>query len=286
MITWIDEAFQTCLSIGKILIQSKLFLRPLPKHSGSCIILANGPSANVTLENNYEQLRKMDIFCVNLFGSTPHYEALKPVGYILLDPNLLTMNRPDLVILYNDLVAKTTWPIDLIVPISFKKSAEFLEKMQQNPNIQLRFYNYTLIKGFDFFEKLALKKGWGMFQSQNVLVAAIQLCIRMNYKKIYITGADHSWHETIRVSDEDNSLLLHDTHFYGNQQRNLSEEYKTNEQTKITSELANQFQALLKIFTGHQRVANYAAHKKVELINISQHSNIDVYKRGHLPMEK
>lgn len=275
---------QSLVSLLKVVILSKFFPTKPPTENGSCLILGNGPSAKETLSQFLPQVKKMTCVCVNLFASHSDFEEIKPKYYVLIDPafydpnNLLAKN------LLNNLISKVSWHLILIVPYHFRKNEYFREKVNSNPNISPHYFNYIIVDGIEPLNYTLYELGLGMPLCQNVLVASIFQCVRMGFNEIYLTGADHSWHENLRVSDEDNTLYLHDAHFYGERKRNLSDEFGGNSKDK-ESQIAKQFISFYKVFKGHEKIANYALKKGSKIINISSHSNIDVYGRGKLEVK-
>ena len=278
IINFLAKFYTSFLSILKVLFQTDFSLEKLDLKQETCLILGNGPSVNATIEKDLEKVQQMFTICVNHFGSTDPYEVIQPKMYMLLDPLFKDSTYELGQKLLENILQKTTWPLIVFMPQDFKQSTEMLQRLTSNPYIKVNFFNYTIVNGFDRLNQYFFQKGWGMIQSQNILVCAIFQALQLGFRKIYITGADHTWHENMRVSDQDNSLLLNDTHFYGAKDINLSTRFAP--KPKVESQLAIQFLSLYKVFLGHQKNAQLAKDRGVKIINISQHSNIDVYERG------
>ncbi|MFM6948035.1 MAG: hypothetical protein ACKOWQ_03380 [Aquirufa sp.] len=278
IINFLAKFYTSFLSIIKVLFQTDFSLEKLDLKEETCLILGNGPSVNATIEKDLEKVQQMFTICVNHFGSTDPYEVIQPKMYMLLDPLFKDSNYELGQKLIDNILQKTTWPLIVYMPQDFKHSTEMLQRLKSNPNIQVYFFNYTIVNGFERLNQYFFQKGWGMIQSQNILVCAIFQALQLGFRKIYITGADHTWHENMRVSDLDNSLLLNDTHFYGAKDINLSTRFAP--KPTVESQLAVQFLSLHKVFLGHQKNAQLAKDRGIRIINVSQHSNIDVYERG------
>lgn len=283
IIYFLSKVYTSLLSILKVIIQTDFHLEKLQIHEKECIILGNGPSVNVTIEKDLKKVKQLFSICVNHFGSTDQFVIIQPKMYMLLDPLFKDSSYKLGQQLMNNILTKTTWPLIILMPQDFKKSTEILKTLSSNKNIRVYFFNYTIVNGFEHLNRYFFKKGWGMIQSQNILVCAIFQAMQLGFQKIYITGADHTWHENMRVSDVDNSLLLNDTHFYGAKDINLSTRFAP--KPRVESQLAVQFLSLYKVFLGHQKNAQIAKEAGVKIINISEHSNIDVYERGSLKKE-
>lgn len=261
------------MAICKVILLSKFKLNNPNVTAKSCVILGNGPSLSDSLQNHLEFIKKHDIFCVNIFAASTYYTQLKPNNYLLLDNAFIDPNheRANKAIIH--LIADTTWQLNLFVPFGFKKSKYFTEGISQNPYIKVIYFNYVILDGFDSLKFWFYKNELGMPQSQNVLVASIFRCINLNYKEIYVLGADHTWHETIRL-DENNEIIADDSHFYG------TKTYEINKlMPKNQSYMARQFLSLHKAFKGYEVLARYAENRGVEVINASKRSYIDVFRK-------
>lgn len=280
--SFLVQLFQSLASLLRVIVFSKFALKKPGFAWDEILIIGNGPSASQTLEENKNWIQQKVCLSVNFFALSEAYMQVKPKVYMLLDQGFLDLNyftvRPFFEKIYQD----TDWEMLLYIPIHFKRKHEWLTRLEDHPHIKLAYFNYSLIEGYPWFNHLMYGSGLGMMPAGNILICAIFQSIYLGVKKIYITGADHSWHEQLRVSDEDNALFLNDQHFYGEKNRNISAEFKSNE-TGISSELAKQFLSFHKVFKGHEKLALWAKVKNVEIINVSGHSNIDVYQRGSLP---
>jgi len=277
-IYFLSKVYTSLLSILKVILQTDFKVEKLNLTESECIILGNGPSINETIKKDLEKVQQMFSICVNHFASTDQYVIIQPKMYILLDPLFKDPVYELGQKLMDNLLNQTTWPLIVFMPQDFKKSPKVLQQLSTNKNIRCYFFNYTIVNGFESLNQFFFKKGWGMIQSQNILVCAIFQTLQLGFKKIYITGADHTWHENMRVSDVDNALILNDTHFYGAKNINLSTRFAP--KPMIESQLAIQFLSLHKVFLGHQKNAQLAKDLGVKIINVSLHSNIDVYERG------
>jgi hypothetical protein len=281
-IDFIKKFSATCLSIIKLIISGN---RPysLPnaekKHAS---ILGNGPSLNISLDEHFNFINQTESFCVNHFATAEIYVVLKPQNYVLLDPaffekvNIENL-RPDILNMMNQLIDKTTWKIRLYVP-KISKNTSFIQECSKNLNIQIIYFNYTIIKGFDFFKHWAFSKKLGFIQSQTVLVAAIFLAINRKFETIFLFGADSSWHESISIS-ENNTIKMKQYHFYEKPEdvENLEIVDITKKHTKIT--LSSQFSSLSKTFLGYEILQKYAKNCNVSIKNASSKTYIDAFER-------
>jgi hypothetical protein len=272
---FLNQCFDSAFSILRLIIWSKFNLKnPLfQANSKSCVILGNGPSLKYSIENHADFILQSDIMCVNLFSTTEYYTRFKPNNYFLLDEAFIDTNHERARVSIEHLVSDTTWSVNLFAPYKFKKSAYFINEIAKNPHIKPIYFNYVIFEGFDWLRFWIYEKGWGMPRSQNVLVAAIYETIYLNYQKICLIGADYTWHENIRLN-ENNEIIADEAYFYGNKV------YRINQSTENPeSYMAKQFLSLHKAFKGFEVLARYAHSKNIKIQNASQRSYIDVFEK-------
>ncbi|MBO0939403.1 hypothetical protein J2I47_22835 [Fibrella sp. HMF5335] len=283
----ITTFISTLASLLKILIKSRFSVDiPAPQRP-VCAILGNGPSLRQSLENDLAFIREAELYCVNNFASSPEYALLQPMNYALLDPAFFLYSeqnndRKDVEKTIRCLVNMTTWPMNLFVPQSARGCYLVQQLTGKHPNgishqVKTVFYNYTVVRGYAWFRHFVFRKGWGMPQSQNILAASLYLAITRRFTDIYLFGADHSWHEEIRVSDA-NELLMKQEHFYD----------KPGDATHIpiydvvkkeTSRMSAQFASLSKAFYSYEILRDYAQYMNVRVLNASAKSYVDAFTR-------
>jgi hypothetical protein len=278
---------QSIISIIKVLLASKWNPQRLPKPAhDTCIVLGNGPSLKKTLQEKLNWLQQYDCVCVNSFSMSPYYGQIKPKYYIMLDHMFWMVNEheplfSDIRNAYHNMRHKTDWPMYLMLPRQAEKSDYVQRIIKSNRYIIPVFYNYTVFQGFDRIAYWFYDRQLAMPQSQNVLVAAIFQMIAAGYKKIILFGADHTWHRSLAVNDDNLVGFVHE-HFYdGVRDHTFSPEYKS----LITKEPFNMieiFMAWMKTHYGHHRLKDYARWKKCEILNATPDSCIDAYKKVKL----
>jgi hypothetical protein len=275
MLVFFQNIAQTILSVIAVLVKSDfgIFNTKSQSQSEPCLILANGPSLKFTLFKIEKLGFKGQVMCVNQFSSSDYFEKIKPPFYVLLDPAFTDIEHEAANRAIDNLIKKTEWPLQLLMPASFKKNNSFQERITKNKNLKAIYFNYTIAKGFDFITFWLYRKNLAMPQSQNVLMAAIFSSILIGFKKVYISGADHSWHEGYNLS-ESGELSYIDTHFYGEKQFELGYFVKKNE-----SFLAQQFISLHKVFKGYEIINKFAKVLGAKIFNVSEKSYIDVFEK-------
>jgi hypothetical protein len=275
------DCLNTVLSMGKIVLLSR---RPsaLPAPSRrACSLLGNGPSLKETLAEDSQFLTETELFCVNNFAGTAEYSRLRPQNYVLHDPAYylydgVTFDRADIASTLKALREQTSWPLNVYVQQRAKKSAYLQALAQGNPHIRLVYYNYTIFYGFDWLKHWLFKQKWAMPQAQNVLVVALYLAINRRFERVYLFGADHSWHEQFRLG-EDNLLELKHEHFYSTPDNKHIPIIDVNDPARVT--MSMQFASLSKAFAGYEILKKFADYQKVTVLNASKKTYIDAFVR-------
>ena len=272
----------TVLSVLKVLIKSRFSVEMPAPQRPVCSVLGNGPSLRQSLDNEWDAIKETETICVNNFASSPEYAQLQPMNYALLDPAFFQYSeqnngRKDVEKTIRCLVNFTVWPMLLWVPQSARGSYLVGQLHKKHPNVRVVFFNYTVVRGYAWFRHFIFRRGWGMPQSQNILAASLYLAITRRFQTVYLFGADHSWHEEIRISDT-NELLMRQEHFYD----------KPGDTTHIpvydvvkkeTSRMSAQFASLSKAFYSYEILRDYAAALHVLVLNASAKSYVDAFNR-------
>jgi len=280
---FLSKVVQTCISLVRIILLSRPVPPLPPPRKRACSILGNGPSLNTSIEKHLSVMQETELVCVNRFSTSDYYEQLKPENYVMIDPLFFSeegRTRDIIVSTFDALRAKTTWELNLYVPHKARHSAILKELLAQRPNIKPVYFNYTIFEGVDFIKHFVFEKGIAMPQCENVLVATLFLMINRNFDVIYLYGADHSWHEQLRIR-EDNVLTLKDVHFYDADATKVKEEVLYNSVSKEKSTMSRQFLSYSKAFRGYEVIKDYADSKKknTKIYNASAKSYVDAFER-------
>lgn len=279
--SFFTKCINTAISIGKILLRSKFGVR-LPKAlSDTCIVLGNGPSLTKSFQLHPEFFKKHPLVCVNSFSITEKYTELKPEYYVMLDPGFWHGDNDLVRNTINSIKEKTSWEIQLLVPFAAKRSVLLQEVVTQNPNVKINFFNYTVFKGFEGVAHRFYKKNLAMLQSQNVLVASLFLSINVGFKDIYVVGADHSWHETLHVN-ENNEVCIRQVHFYEDENKVNYVPFYKGVHTKELFRMDEILHTWGKAFYGYIALNKYANSCNASIFNASEISFIDAFKRVKL----
>ncbi len=279
---FIENLFASLLSIIKVILLSKFNLK-IKKSAGGydCVILGNGPSLNDTLKEdlNFALGDKKKVIAVNSFVISEYYKRIKPDYYVLNAPEywlevvseLHHKMRKDV---FQNLILKTNWELTLFAPYQAKKSKMWKSLFESNPNIHTVFYNKTPVEGLTSINHFFFKKNFGMPRPYNVLLPSIFLALNMNFKKIFIFGADHSWHEEIRVDDA-NKVTVNHEHFYDKSEWRLPMYKLDGKEYRIH----DVFRKLYLAFNGYFILREYSQSLNAEIYNASKLSYIDAFPK-------
>ena len=258
---------------------------PLPKveHSKQrMVIIGTGPSLNKTLELYEQQLHEADCMMVNFSARTPLFEQIRPAYYLMVDPGFLDEDDIDVTnALIDDLRAKTSWPMTVIMPDLLKvwdKSKELL----LNGNINILYYNnkWSNIPQEKLFE--AWDKNIIDPPAQTVLNAAIWLSVYWGYKETYIVGADTSFIQDIYVGQKDNILYTMDRHYYDNDEVFPQDVEPEKQGRPFGMTMERLLNAVYTMFKSYRELRGYAEWKGVKIYNASEYSMIDCFERKKL----
>lgn len=278
-----SSVWASFFSIVKICFLSK-FRSSLKKYKiepDECCILGNGPCLSKDLEYNLNFIKSRAKISVNHFAFSEEYERIKPDYYILAAPEFWLKDTTDYhkemrIKLANNLVDKTNWQMKLFIPFSAKNS-EFCNIVLQNKNITIVHFNVTPIEGLTFISKILFNLNLGMPRPHNVLIPSIFLSINLGFKKIYIFGADHSWHEEIKIG-QDNKVTVNHQHFYDKSEQRMPM-YKLDGKEYYIHDI---FRKLHLAFKGYFTLRNYAESQNAVILNASSKSYIDAFQKVKL----
>ncbi|MFY7912638.1 MAG: hypothetical protein ACOVO2_23930 [Emticicia sp.] len=277
-----ENSLQSVVSLVKVILLSKLGLPKFSNQKTNASILGNGPSLNQALSDNLDFLKETDIYCVNLFALSAVYASLKPQNYVLLDPAFFMFSeqnngRQDIKKTFDAIIQQTDWSMRLFVPARSKNSYIVKKLKQERPNIQICFFNYTIVRGFPAFRHWFFKHNLGMPQCQNILAASLYVALLQDYKNVYLFGADHSWHEEIRITEQ-NEFEMRQLHFYDNA-NNVKHEKVIDVRNNSRPSLHAQFLSLHKVFYSYEILGTFAKSRKIKVLNASKKTYIDAFER-------
>jgi len=262
-------------------------LKPVDNDNNlECVILANGPSLRESLLADTSFIRNKPIFCMNDFVTTKHYLELKPHYFILIDStywdeeNEVAMTLQEKRIsMHKALLEKTTWPIILFAPGHSRQKKVLHNLSLQNQNITICYFNsHPVSRGYKWFRHFVYRNNLGMPSAENTLIAEIFIALNLGFKNIYIFGADHSWHETMTVTDSNVLCMKQGYHFFDEEKTNLFPIY-SDIRTGAPEKIHRFLKSLSLTFEGYILLEEYAGSLGRKIFNASKKSYIDAFER-------
>jgi len=274
----------TLVSIFRIVVMSKFIVNlKQSAQRKEIIVLGNGPSLKTLLEKHRDFLEGKELICVNTFPNTDLYEQLKPRYVIVGGPEFWINNIDEVYLklrddLYSDMVRKTSWDVDFLIPSQARKMRFWKDILHQNKHINIVYYNITPVEGWKWFEHAMFNAKLGLPRAHNILNPAIYTSLIMGYKKIYLWGADHSWLKEISV-DENNQALVCQKHFYD---ENSAKPIKMRQRGTGARKLHEILHKFMHAFASYFILREYSATLGATIINNTPGSFIDAFEREEL----
>lgn len=274
----LSEIAATAASIIKVALRSRRTGKPEgPEKGEEIIIMGNGPALRKVLDENKDLLAGSTTMAVNFAANTPDYTEVRPDYYILADGHFFNGLESDDNVrrLWQNLSA-TDWDMTLFVPADRLREANSL--LAGNGRVSLSPFNLTPAEGNRWVCHRLFDAGLAMPRPRNVLIPAIMMAIRANFRKIILVGADHSWSRTLRV-DENNRVVSVQPHFYADDSK---------ERERVDNEYAGYhlhdiLRSLTIAFSSYFTIKDYADSKGIAILNATPGSFIDAFPRITLP---
>lgn len=240
--------------------------------SDPLVILANGPSLNKTIADNVGRLVAMQTMAVNFAALADEFFRIKPGRYILADPHFFERGDDKNVVALWSRLASVDWPMTLYVDI--RRSGKVRQMALLPPNVRVEGFNAVGAEGWQWLETAAYRRGIAMPRPRNVLIPAIMTGIAAGFREIYIAGADHSWLQSIWVTEQ-NEVVSVQPHFYKeneDEKKRVVNEYKSYRLHQI-------LESFRIAFESYHRIERYARRVGVRIYNSTPGSYIDAFER-------
>lgn len=273
---FISTSFSTVKSLCRVALTSRGCDIRNVNPSGPLIIMANGPSLNTTIAESLDTLKHNDTMSVNFAPLSECFFEIEPKYHVLADPLFFTTPQPDNIRALYEALSKVSWPMTLLVPAIFAK--EIPRMVLKKRNITVRKFNFVGAESFGVIEKWLYNLRLAMPRPRNVLVPALMCGIWLGYKGIFITGADHSWMQTISV-DDDNHVISVQPHFY----KEKADEQKRVDNTYRNYRLHQIVESFAIAFRSYHTLQRYAKSRGIHIYNSTPDSFIDAFPRRRLP---
>ena len=274
IIGFLGKLGQSMASVLKVLLMSKgASLGSDEGKDRELLILGNGPSLRISLNEDLVWMLSHDLMAVNFAALSDEFFKLKPRYYVLADGHFFNSYSTDGNVrkLWGNF-GRVNWDMTLLIPSKYKHFAKPL--LMHAAKLKVRYFNLTPIEGFNRLKHWLFSAGLGMPRPRNVLIPAIMDGMRLGYKKIFICGADHTWTKTLDV-DSENYVISIQPHFYEDNE----EEHKRVRETYKGLRLHDVLGSMTIAFKSYWEIADYAKKKKVEIVNATPGSMIDAFPR-------
>ena len=288
---FIGNLYLACVVFGRVIRYCRWsidFRKTKWAYRGDCLIFGNGPD----LKKEYAQIPKKMLtakkLCVNNLAMSDLYEKIKPDIYLLIDPSYWKKDvgrewRGWRKKLLDELETKTTWPLILLLPnvTEIRSYDGFTKLIKRNKMISLCYFNHTRVDDMPFrsLRQFLYRQNLGMICTENVLLPAIFLMINTGFKRIFLFGANHSWHKDISL-DKSGNISLRLSHFYQKDKiHRLQNTTPVCDTYHHIPKLSLVFAQLSRVFAAHEKVAAWARHKKTKVFNATSGSYIDAYQK-------
>lgn len=263
---WAGKWFMSGLLYGFTSMNLKR-TRTLKGDKDNLVIIANGPSIANCMEQIMSHKNDCDYACMNYFPiKSESFDILKPkfmfaVDMMFFDKNYKYKERRDNTVLLKKKLQNIDWPMVLFL----RHAGSFELNNDKMKEIQI---NMTQIGGvYSRFRGWLFDKGIALPISATVSVAAIMLGTKMGYKNIYVYGIDQSYHENIRVDDNNHTIP------------NLPHFYKENGTQDINFDIGAIFWDSYRSIMGYRMLEEYAKARGVKIYNCTPGSYVDAFER-------
>lgn len=265
------------------------WLRLAPKLSAEekakdSIIVCPSPLLNQQVVDN-ERRKNYVVSFVNSACLSPAFQIIRPERMFLIDPAFF-QSRSDYATteildsgIENTLariVNATNWPMKVIIPWHYR-GAKTVKRLQENPNIAIvgiPVLNARSRQGY--LRALGFRLGLLNPVYQNVLVAAIFYSLKAGHHQTIIWGAHHTWLSEVVVNNQ--NQVLHSVRHSDKQHIGIPLVNSDGTPRRYHTYL----QQLATVFEQYHVLKDYAERTGQEIVNATDHSFIDAFKRNEM----
>lgn len=229
-------------------------------------IIANGPSFDQTQDMVPDF--KGETYLMNFTVNTELFEKYRPEKFFLMDPIFFDTAREDVMLMWENLVTKCKWDMELIMPLKYVKLAELVA---ENKHIVVRLIGacpmLTRNEKIDF---KFYKNNFSMPPVGSVVMIALYNAIQDGNSIIYLHGVDYSYHFEI---DQDNRIWMKINYFYAeNNEKKCLAHYAIGEYWKVLGVQASEMLTFV-------RLEHYAKVRGIKIFNMSKDSQVDAFDK-------
>jgi hypothetical protein len=279
------------IGLGKVLIWSHLpdkRMRAVIKErtKGNCIVLLNGPSLKDSIGTVERVERaKYEFCCTNEFAVDDYYGILRPRLYVLMDrlywdDSLTQQSIERRTRTFRAIQRNSKWEVNVFLPFAARRSSH-ASILAENAMVRVIYYDLTSLVGCPkVLREFFYRRNMALPCALNVLIPCLIVLVNAGFRQIYCVGADHSWHESIGVTDE-NQLYIRENYSRSNQgseQKILWSGYGD----ACANRVSSFFGELHLIFKSYDEIQRFSTRFGSSIYNASARSYIDAFARVRL----
>jgi hypothetical protein len=206
---FVEQFFDTMLSLGIAAARfPQAFYRVPVVPLQPVFVFGNGPSSEAAVAALLPFRDQILVGCVNDFYRRDVFLQLKPDFYIISDPMYWLPETVDTYgVPLRAMLREVDWPMAFFMPFEGRKG--FQGTGAHSASVTVYPYNRTNAWGFTPAKRLFYRLGLGMPRPQNVLVAALFLLLKGGARRVYLTGAEHTWHQTLHLAENNVLHVIH-----------------------------------------------------------------------------
>lgn len=271
----VEQAFDTALSLGVATIRLPQALYRVPVVPPRPVfVFGNGPSSEAALAALLPFRDRFLVACVNDFYRRDVFRRIKPDFYFITDPMYWL---PETDAIYGaplrEALQQVDWPMALFLP--FEGRHAFRDPATHASGVSVYPFNRTNAWGFTPVKRLFYRLGLGMPRPQNVLVAALFLLLKGGARRLYLSGAEHTWHQSLHLT-EDN--VLHVVHASGGAGSDKMVPFYKVEGKEVFT-VPEIFAAWAAVHESYHDLHAWAGDLGATIENVTPNSFIDAFRR-------
>lgn len=242
--------------------------------SNEVILLANGPSLKKEIEkikDGDEFFQNKDFCIVNYIPESDIYEMIKPKYYVITDGQFSDESHPNFKraqAMFERMVEVTDWEMNIYIQFAHKQRKSF-NIFKNNPHIEISVIHTTPYKGFEKLRFYFYNKGLGNGEFGTVIINAEYVMLYNGYKRLHLYGVDHNFFDGLFVNNK-NQLCIKYDHYYSKDKSKIIKYHK---------DVSGFLSWYAELFKGHKIMNNYALSLDAAILNHTNGSMIDAYKR-------
>lgn len=235
-----------------------------------CIVIANGPSLKKHREGIIRLSKECDVITLNFSIEDDIFFETNSFMHVIADPLFFEFPENDAkyqsFIRFYDIMNALERKLILAVPhVRYVATKNKIT----NSNITILSYSARQTSSYNDFVRYRMRNGVLGFGCQTVTLASLYLALMARYKKIWVIGFDLS---NIYHVDKYCRLVSVVKHF--ERETRIINSYDYYHEYFLAPES--------RVHTALLLVKEYAVKNDIQIINLSEESNIDIFPKGNM----